>query len=127
MGYIGRLVIGLLGMAAAARAAIVPFDFAGHWVGVVTQDRGKSQPIVADLAGTRTFDATATVEAGNPCTGKGRQKPRGRVVIHLACGSGDKVAMHGTLDAAAAVISASYVSHQPHKHPERGTLTLTRQ
>lgn len=123
----------VLSLAGGATAAVDPaFDFTGHWVGYGQEEGVPQDVLTADLTqetGTRKFSGTVAVQDDPPftCTVAGKQKPhKMKVLIHLTCGNGGKLTLHGTLDAAANTVTGGYTRHGRHK-VHKGTFSLAEQ
>jgi cysteine-rich repeat protein len=89
-------VVLLLGHAVPARAVLPPYDFTGHWTGVILA-ASQAFSVSADLASAsaRKFSGTATIE-GVPCSVRGKRKRK--VVLRLKCDDGTKGRLAGLLD-----------------------------
>ena len=78
---IAVLVGSLVGV--AAYAAIVPFDFTGHWTGTAQQEGQPANPLMADFTSTGPKTFTGTVTADEPCTAKGKVKRHMKVALRI--------------------------------------------
>ncbi len=117
----------------AAHAAVVPYDFTGHWTGTARTPRKPAAMLSADLTSTTPPELTGTLtvvttEETIHCTVSGRQ--RRRVVMAAPCDNTGYIRFKGKLDAAKATLSGKMVWTPPphmHKHPKHGVFTLAKQ
>src|SRR5206468_2715959 len=117
----------------AAQAAVVPYDFTGHWTGTARTPRKPAAMLSADLTSTTPPELTGTLtvvttEETIHCTVSGRQ--RRRVVMAAPCDNTGYIRFKGKLDAAKATLSGKMVWTPPphmHKHPKHGVFTLAKQ
>src|SRR2546425_4599871 len=117
----------------AAHAAVVPYDFTGHWTGTARPRRKPPAMLSADLTPTTPPEFTGTLtivttEETIHCTVSGRQ--RRRVVMAAPCDNTGHIRFKGKLDPAKATLSGGMVWVPPphmHKPPKHGVFTLAKQ
>ena len=117
----------------AAHAAVVPYDFTGHWTGTARTPRKPAAMLSADLTSTTPPELTGTLtivttEETIHCTVSGRQ--RRRVVMAAPCDNTGHIRFKGKLDPAKATLSGGMVWVPPphmHKPPKHGVFTLAKQ
>ena len=121
------MLIALSVFVAVAKAAIVPFDFTGHWSGPIKQ-QGATGFAFADLSGTGT-PITGTVGANlggifySCAISDGQQKHK--VILPVTCSDGSSGKLKAKLDPTMRTLKGAYKTHRPGHKGHHGTFTLT--
>ncbi len=118
--------------APVAHAAVVPYDFTGHWVGSAKVPRKSPAALSADLTTSLPQEITGsltivTTEETIHCTVTGHQGRR--VVMTAPCDNTGRARFKGRLGVAAGMLSGGFVWIPPadrHKPPKHGTFRLAR-
>ncbi len=118
--------------APVAHAAVVPYDFTGHWVGSAKAPRKSPAALSADLTTSLPQEITGsltivTTEETIHCTVTGHQGRR--VVMTAPCDNTGRARFKGRLGVAAGMLSGGFVWIPPadrHKPPKHGTFRLAR-
>src|SRR2546426_5381179 len=125
-----RRVIAVLGgsvVGVAAYAAIVPFDFPGHWTGTAQQEGQPANPLMADFTSTGPKTCTGTVTADEPCTARGKAKRHMKVALRMDCSGGRTVKVRGRIDPATQTLEGTFAEFRRRRLRHRGTFVLSRQ
>ena len=126
---IRRAIIAVLvgRLASVAGAAVVPFDFTGHWTGTAQQAGQPANPLTADFTSTGPKTFTGTVTADGPCTAKGMVKRHMKVALRIRCGGGKTIKAGGRIDPATQTVQGTFAEFRRRRLRHRGTFVLSRQ
>ena len=120
------VVVGSL-VGVAAYAAIVPFDFTGHWTGSAQQEGQAANPLTADFTSTGPKTFAGTVTADEPCIAKGKAKRHTKVALRMDCSGGRTVKVRGRIDPATQTMEGTFTDFRRRRLRHRGTFVLSRQ